>query len=80
MLEFPTVTLANDLPALKKAAARQPVALTEKQRPRFVLMSYEDYIALTKNAADPRRSLRFDAMPDDVQHVVLEALDQPYAS
>lgn len=80
MLEFPTVRLANDLPALKKAAARQPVALTEKERPLSVLMSYEDYIALTKNAADLRRSLRFCAMPDDAKHVVLEARDQPYAS
>jgi hypothetical protein len=80
MLEFPTVTLANDLAALKKAAARQPAALTEKQRPRFVLMSYEDYVALKKKAAGPRRSLRFDSMPDDIKDIVLEALDRPHAS
>jgi prevent-host-death family protein len=78
MQEFPAATLTRDPTALKEAARKRPVAITEYKRPRFVLMSYEDYLALSAKAADPRRSMRIDAMPDDLKALAIEALDQPY--
>jgi prevent-host-death family protein len=78
MKHFPAATLTRDPTALKEAARKAPVTITEYNRPRFVLMSYDDYLALTKRTADPRRSLRTDAMPETLQALALEALDQPY--
>jgi prevent-host-death family protein len=78
MREFPAATLTRDPTALKEAARKEPVAITEYKRPRFVLMSYEDYMLLTRKAEDPRHSLRTDALPDDMKALALEALDQPY--
>ena len=76
MQEFPAATLTRDPTALKEAARKAPVAITEYKRPRFVLMSYEKFLALT--AADPRRSLSTADMPADLRALALEALDQPY--
>jgi hypothetical protein len=78
MQQFPAATLTRDPTALKEAARKSPVAITESQRPRFVPMSYDDHLALTARAADPRRGLRADAMPEDLEALALEALDQPY--
>lgn len=78
MQEFPAATLTRDPTALKEAARKRPVAITEYRRPRFVLMSYETYLALTKTVADPRRSLRSKAMPEELKELAIEALDQPY--
>jgi len=78
MKEFPAATLTRDPTALKEAARKNPVAITEYKRPRFVLMAYDAYLSLTARAAGPRRSLRTHAMPEDVKALALEALDQPY--
>ncbi len=78
MQQFPAATLTRDPTALKEAARKGPVAITEYKRPRFVLMSYDNYIELTAKHADPRRSLRTSAMPEDLRALALEALDQPY--
>ena len=78
MKEFPAATLTRDPTALKEAARKEPVAITEYRRPRFVMMSFEAYEALIAGRADPRRSLRTDALPDDLAALALEALDQPY--
>ena len=80
MQEFPAAALSRDPVALKEAARKHPVMITEYRRPRFVLMSYDDYAALTAKAENPRRALRTGAMPDDLKALMLEALDQPYES
>lgn len=78
MQHFPAATLTRDPVALKEAARKGPVAITEYSRPRFVMMSYENYLALTGTQADPRRSLRAAEMPRELRDLALEALDQPY--
>ncbi len=78
MQQFPAATLTRDPTLLKEAARKRPVAITEYKKPRFVLMSYDKYLALTARAADPRRSLRTAAMSEDLKALALEALDQPY--
>lgn len=78
MQKFPAATLTRDPVALKEAARKGPVAITEYRRPRFVLMSYDAYLEIIAKAADPRRSLRMAAMPKNIKALALEALDQPY--
>jgi PHD/YefM family antitoxin component YafN of YafNO toxin-antitoxin module len=78
MQQFPAATLTRDPTALKEAARKNPVAITEYKRPRFVLMAHDEYLALTARAADPRRRLRTDAMPENLKALALEALDQPW--
>lgn len=78
MREFPAATLTRDPTALKEAARKSPVAITEYKRPRFVLMTYEAFLSLTRQTADPRQSLRTSAMPDDLKAMALEALNKPY--
>ncbi len=74
MQQFPAVTLTRDPTALKEPARKSPVAITEYKRPRFVLMTYDKYLALTARVADLRRSLRAEAMPDDLKALAREAL------
>ncbi|MGD0635622.1 MAG: type II toxin-antitoxin system prevent-host-death family antitoxin [Beijerinckiaceae bacterium] len=76
--EFPAASMTRDPVAIKEAARKGPVAITEHKRPRFVLMSYADYLALTAKTTDPRRSLKTNAIPDDLKALALEALNQPY--
>lgn len=78
MRQFPAAALTRNPIALKAAARKSPVAITEYKRPCFVLMSYDAYLELTAIPADPRRSVRARAMPDDMKALALEALDQPY--
>jgi hypothetical protein len=76
--EFPAATLTRDPTALKEAARKSPVAITEYKRPRYVLMTYEKYLSLTVPAADVRQSLKTGAMTESLKKLALEALDQPY--
>lgn len=78
MQEFPAATLTRDPVSLKEAARKNPVAITEHKRPRFVLMSYEAYLSLTASRNDPRRAIRTNETPDDLKALLFEALDQPY--
>lgn len=78
MQAFPAATLTRDPIALKEAARKNPVTITEHKRPRFVLMSYDAYLSLSQKAADPRRSFRTAELPKDLKALALEALDQPY--
>ncbi len=78
MKEFPAATLTRDPTALKEAARKAPVAITEYRRPKFVMMSFEAYEALIAGHGDPRRSLMTSNMPNDLRTLALEALDQPY--
>lgn len=52
----------QDISAAKRAAARRPVVITDRGRPSFVLMSYEEYHRLT---ADEGSILDHLLMPDD---------------
>lgn len=78
MKRFPAATLTRDPTSLKEAARKEPVAITEYSRPKFVLMSYEDFIALNARATDPRRTFASGEMPEDIRALALEALERPY--
>ena len=78
MQTFPAATLTRNPISLKEAARKSPVAITEHNRPRFVLMTYEAYLALTTKSNDPRRSIRTNETPNDLKALLFEAIEQPY--
>jgi prevent-host-death family protein len=46
-------------------AMRRPVTLTQRNKPRLVLLNIEDYQRLIRRA-DPRKVHTLDSMPDEV--------------
>jgi prevent-host-death family protein len=56
MKSYPVTELARNSTEIRHDATRAPVTITERNKPRFVLMAIEDYEALTKRAEDPRRA------------------------
>lgn len=57
--------LARNISAVCHDAALVPVIITERNKPRFVLMAIEDYRALTRRAEDPRRAYRIEDIPPE---------------
>lgn len=77
MRSFTSVELVSAVDTVKTAAAREPVAITEHRKPKFVLMSYEDYERM-RGAEDPNRAYRLDETPDTILDILkdeFEALD-----
>jgi prevent-host-death family protein len=46
-------------------ALRRPVTITQRNKPRLVLLSYEDYQRL-RASADSRNAHRIETIPDDL--------------
>ena len=67
--------LIRNTAAVKHEAARAPVAITERNTPRFVLMAIEDFEALTARAQDPRRAYKLRDMPAQDAELLLPALE-----
>lgn len=74
MREFTTVDLNKQVGEVTDAARKEPVIITRHRRPRFVLMSFEQYEQMTKGD-DPRRSFTLDTMPDDIREGLLALAD-----
>lgn len=62
MQVFPAADLQRNSSEIQKAALRQPVFLTYHEKPRYVMLSLEDYVRLggVRLVASP------DAIPDSV--------------
>ena len=54
-------------------ALREPVTITQRNKPRLVLLSYEDFLRL-KARADTRSAARTEDMPDELLAEVKTAL------
>jgi prevent-host-death family protein len=76
MRTFALSELARNSGAVRHEAARAPVAITDRNRPRFVLMAIEDYEKLSRRAQDPRRVLDLVNLPAAEAEIVGEALDR----
>lgn len=76
MKSFTTVELLRDLKTVTHAAAREPVAITQHRKPRFVLMALEDFERLTANGTDPRKAYLTEETPDDIAGALRAGLDQ----
>ncbi|MDL2410621.1 type II toxin-antitoxin system Phd/YefM family antitoxin [Rhizobium calliandrae] len=62
MQKFSTVDLLRDIKTVTMAADRQPVAITQHRKARYVLMTYDDFEAM-KQKSDPRRAYGANEAP-----------------
>lgn len=76
MREFSTVELLRDLKTVTHAAAREPVAITQHRKPRFVLMALEDFERLKATNPDPRRAYRMEETPPELARLLASELDR----
>jgi hypothetical protein len=75
MRNFSTVELLRDLKTVTHAAAREPVAITQHRKVRFVMMAIEDYEQLASSAAkDPRRAILASETPQEIAAIFEPAL------
>ena len=76
MREFTTVELLRDLKTVTHAAAREPVAITQHRKPRFVLMAIEDFERLSTGSRDPRQAYRVEETPAELARLLAAGLDR----
>lgn len=65
MRKFSTVELTQQIGTVTHIASREPVTITQHRKPRFVLMSIEDYERL-RARSDTRTTGTLDSMPDEL--------------
>jgi prevent-host-death family protein len=65
MSEYSTSDLSRKSGDIIAAALRRPVIITQRNKPRLVLLSIEDYRHLTARA-DTRKAGRLETMPDEL--------------
>lgn len=65
MRKFSTVELTQQIGTVTHAASREPVTITQHRKPRFVLMSIEDYERL-RARSDTRTTGTLDTMPNEL--------------
>jgi hypothetical protein len=76
MREFSTVELLRDLKTVTHAAAREPVAITQHRKPRFVLMALEDFERMKAGNPDPRKVYRIEETPPELAGLLADGLDR----
>ncbi|MDH2351300.1 type II toxin-antitoxin system prevent-host-death family antitoxin [Bradyrhizobium sp. SSUT18] len=74
MANFSTSDLSRKSGDIIAEALRRPVTITQRNKPRLVLLSIEDYRKLI-SSADTRKASRLEAMPDDLFTEVKSAID-----
>ena len=74
---FPAADLARNTGDILDAASRSPVTITKHRKPRFVLMSYERYAAMSGETDQQSHTLA--DMPDDLKTPMLAALERDLA-
>jgi prevent-host-death family protein len=65
MTKYSTSDLSRKSEDIIAEALRRPVTITQRNKPRLVLLSIEDYRRLTAKA-DTRKAGRLETMPDDL--------------
>jgi hypothetical protein len=76
MKHFSSVELLRDIKTVTMAADRQPVAITQHRKPRYVLMTYDEYQAMTNARANPRRVFGPGETPPELAELILPVLDK----
>lgn len=72
--EFKAADLTRHTSELFDAAIRSPVAITKHRKPKFVLMSMDQYQQLAKGATQQVHML--DELPDDLKALMIEGLER----
>lgn len=78
MTSYSTSDLSRKSGDIIAEALRHPVTITQRNKPRLVLLSIEDYQRL-KKGGDPRKAHTLDTMPDalfDEAEAALAAYEQ----
>ena len=73
MTQYSTSDLSRKSGDIIAEALRRPVTITQRNKPRLVLLSIEDYRGLMTKA-DTRKAGRLETMPDDLFEGVKEAV------
>jgi prevent-host-death family protein len=73
MTEYSTSDLSRKSGDIIAEALRRPVTITQRNKPRLVLLSIEDYRRLIAKA-DTRKAGRLETMPDDLFEDLKEAV------
>ena len=76
---YPTTALSQDTSTVLEAARDRPVVLTRYRKPRYALMSIEEYERLTGGAVrreeTAQRSTTMAALPPDELAAFVAAID-----
>jgi prevent-host-death family protein len=75
MSSYSTSDLSRRSGDIIAEALRHPVMITQRNKPRLVLMAIEDFERLTRRAEDPRKVYVSGEEPADVRAELLAALD-----
>lgn len=73
MTQYSTSDLSRKSGDIIAEALRRPVTITQRNKPRLVLLSIEDYRSLISRA-DTRKAGRLETMPDEVFDDVKNAI------
>lgn len=76
MTSYSTSDLSRRSGDLIAEALRHPVTITQRNKPRLVIMAIEDYERLANRAKDPRRAYVTGEEPPEVRAELLAALDE----
>jgi hypothetical protein len=76
MQQFSSVDLLRDIKTVTMAADRQPVTITQHRKPRYVLMTFDEYQTMTKARTDPRRVFGPGETPAELAEMILPELDK----
>ena len=80
MRQFSINDLLSNIKAVTMAADRKPVAVTQNGGLRYVLMSFEDYLAMRRGREDPRRVFGPGETPPELVEMILPELDELIAA
>ena len=72
--EFKAADLTRHTSELFDAAIRSPVAITKHRKPKFVLMSMDQYQALARGSAQQVHMT--EEMPQDLKALMIEGLER----
>lgn len=72
--KFKAAELARHTTELFDAAIKSPIAITKHRKPKFVLMSMEQYMQLTQGSS--QQVYMVDDMPEDLRALMLEGLER----
>ena len=74
MASYSTSDLSRRSGDIIADALREPVVITQRKKPRLVLLSVEDYRRLM-DRGQTRRSMTLESMPDDLLSEFEKAID-----
>lgn len=68
---FSTADLSRHIGDVTHAASEAPVTITHHNKPRYILMSVEDFARI-----NPQKSYSMEDMPGDLAEAMIEAIDE----